>query len=344
MPKIRSVHPGQWVDDRYVTTTIPARLLSIAVRNFADDNGIFEWNPLKLKMQIFPADTFSIGEMGDMLNELAESGQVLQYESDGKPYGIIRNFRLFQSPQKPSFLYPVPEENTLTPGYELHKRFSGKGNGRLRDKVDTGTGEVKDQSHTGTIPVQEGDKTIPLGVGVGEGSGTGVGVGEGEGDPITSSSSSITQGEEEIEKPAAAAACDDEGQKLKAKDYAAYFIARGLKKTAVEKPNCMAMFKTWAEAGIHTDEVASVINPIVKREKGNVSSPMYFKPAMDEYLANRKTTDLTKPNSRATSPTTPTCSCDGCKRDAGNPAFTIDGKPHCIVCFNSLNKQAAGEN
>lgn len=343
MAKIRSTHPGQWVDDRYVTTTIPARLLAIAVRNFADDNGIFEWNPLKLKMQIFPADVFSIDDMKNMLAELVETEQVLKYDQDGKIYGIIRNFRLFQSPQKPSFIYPVPSDELLTPGYELHAKFTGKGMGRLREQSHTSTRAVSDQSHTGTVLVQEGDKTKPLGVG--EGKGSGKGMGEGEGDPITNSSSSITSGKEE--KPAAAAAHDDEEQKPQAAIFVEYFTNRGLKKTVVEKPSCLSMFDVWIKAGITTAEVASVINPIVKREAGKVTSPMYFEPAMAEFMANKKSTVLTKPNTVEVRAANLKCTTPGCKNDAPNSQLYQDkeGKPVCPACLSqALNKKAAGEN
>ena len=104
MPRIRSLHPGQWSDDKFVALSDGARLLAIAVRNFADDAGIFEWNPLKLKMWCFPADS---RDVVPLLAELEQHGVVLRYSIDDKEYGEIRNFGRFQRIRKPSFLYPA---------------------------------------------------------------------------------------------------------------------------------------------------------------------------------------------------------------------------------------------
>lgn len=118
MARIRSTHPEQWTDDQFVTCSVLARLLALALRNFADDNGIFEWNPVKLKMRCLPADNCDVG---NLLDELAQSGQVLGFEVLGKAYGIIRNFTKFQKPRKPTTYYPVPPE-PLGNGYETpHK-------------------------------------------------------------------------------------------------------------------------------------------------------------------------------------------------------------------------------
>jgi hypothetical protein len=51
VPRIRSLHPEQFTDDQFVSCSPLARLLALGVRNQSDDNGIFEWNPVKLKMR-----------------------------------------------------------------------------------------------------------------------------------------------------------------------------------------------------------------------------------------------------------------------------------------------------
>lgn len=107
MARIRSIHPEQWVDEEFATGSPLARLVAIGVRNFADDNGVFEWKPLKLKMQILPADNC---DMAALLGELVASGQIKRYEVDGRAYGIIRNFTKYQRPKKPMAWYPLPSE------------------------------------------------------------------------------------------------------------------------------------------------------------------------------------------------------------------------------------------
>ncbi len=107
MPRIRSQHPGQWTDDEFVACSPLARLIVLAVRNEADDNGIFEWNPVKLKMRLLPADNCDVEAL---LEESASRNQIKPFEHEGKKYGAIRNFGKFQRVKKPVYIYPLPDE------------------------------------------------------------------------------------------------------------------------------------------------------------------------------------------------------------------------------------------
>lgn len=118
MPRIRSVHPSQWTDENFVECSFAARLFVIAVRNETDDNGIFEWKPKTLKMKLFPADNI---DLEPLLEELTINSQVMRYEVEGKTFGIVRNFQRYQRPEKPKFLYPVPD--LLPKGYDLNPKY-----------------------------------------------------------------------------------------------------------------------------------------------------------------------------------------------------------------------------
>jgi hypothetical protein len=107
MPRIRSVHPGLWSDEAFVTCSAWARLLVIGLWTEADDHGVFEWKPISLKMRIFPADSV---EIVPLLDELAALNIVHQYGADGKVYGAIRNFRKWQRPQRPAYRYHLPDD------------------------------------------------------------------------------------------------------------------------------------------------------------------------------------------------------------------------------------------
>jgi hypothetical protein len=106
MARIRSQHPGQWTDEAFVSCSPFARLLAIAIRNEADDQGVFEWKPLQIKMRLFPADNVDVSAL---LAELSATDQVSRFEVSGKAYGAIRNFRRFQRPEKPKAVHPLPE-------------------------------------------------------------------------------------------------------------------------------------------------------------------------------------------------------------------------------------------
>lgn len=120
MARIRSCNPEQWTDDDFVSCSPLARLLALGLRNFADDNGVFEWNPTKLKMRILPADN---ADMPALLAELVATRQVHHYTALGKDYGIIRSFTSYQRPKFPTFQHPFPTEE-LPKGYEPHKAYS----------------------------------------------------------------------------------------------------------------------------------------------------------------------------------------------------------------------------
>jgi len=138
MPRIRSVHPGFWTDERVVSVSIAARLLFIGLWNQCDDQGVFEWKPHALRMRLFPAD--SDLPIADLLAELTSAGLVRYYSVTGREFGAVRNFGLFQHPRKPTRLFPVLDmirdfcrtrDNGAKP---VPKRFRTSAEGVLREE------------------------------------------------------------------------------------------------------------------------------------------------------------------------------------------------------------------
>lgn len=122
MARIRSTHPGQWSDEDFVCLTFPARLLALAVRNIADDHGIFEWKPLTLKMQLFPADAVDVAAL---LSELVTNNIAIMFEEGGKKLGAVRNFMRWQRPKKPNYTYPVTPDVLDYVGFNAVKSATG---------------------------------------------------------------------------------------------------------------------------------------------------------------------------------------------------------------------------
>lgn len=106
MARIRSIHPGLWTDEAFVSLTPFARLLFMGIWTECDDMGSFEWSPLKLKMRLLPADNVDAGEL---LAELQAADAIMVYEEGGKRYGAVRNFCQYQRPKKPNSTYPQTE-------------------------------------------------------------------------------------------------------------------------------------------------------------------------------------------------------------------------------------------
>lgn len=99
MPRIRSIHPGLFTDEAFMTASPHARLLFIGLWGEAWDDGIFEWKPLTLKARLFPADNL---DMPALLAEIEGLNFIRRFEAGGKALGAIRNFQRFQRPKKPN--------------------------------------------------------------------------------------------------------------------------------------------------------------------------------------------------------------------------------------------------
>jgi hypothetical protein len=107
MARIRSLHPGWFTDEAWVSVSAHARLLGIGIWTESDDCGAFEWKPLTLKMRLFPADGVDIGAL---LAELETADLIRRYEHGGRQFGAVRNFMRFQRPKKPKSVHFMPVE------------------------------------------------------------------------------------------------------------------------------------------------------------------------------------------------------------------------------------------
>lgn len=107
MSRIRSIHPGLWTDEAFVSLSPMARLMLLGIWNECDDMGSFAWAPLTLKMRILPGDN---ADACALLAEMVEARAVMKYEVGGKSYGAVRNFCQFQRPKKPNSICPQTEE------------------------------------------------------------------------------------------------------------------------------------------------------------------------------------------------------------------------------------------
>jgi hypothetical protein len=87
--RIRSVKPEFWVDDQMVELSFVARLLFIGLWNFVDDDGLIEYKPKRIKMQVFPSDKVSIEKE---LDSLISSGRLQVIESDQGPLLRVINW------------------------------------------------------------------------------------------------------------------------------------------------------------------------------------------------------------------------------------------------------------
>jgi hypothetical protein len=107
MARIRSVHPGLFTDEAFVSLSMAARVFVPGLWTECDDHGVFEWKPISLKMKLFAADNVDVGAL---LDELLNADMVQKFEESGKSFGVVRNFCRYQRPKKPSYRYPFPHQ------------------------------------------------------------------------------------------------------------------------------------------------------------------------------------------------------------------------------------------
>ena len=160
MSRIRSVHPGLFTDESFVSLSIPARVLYIGIWTEADDHGVFEWKPIQFKMRLLPADALDVGAL---MEEMAACNSVTKFISDGKSYGLVRNFCRFQRPKKPKYTFFMPPELRTYAGLKpdgslpvLHQ--SGTGSEKSPQMEEGGGKEDPCQGRTLSVVVRREQK------------------------------------------------------------------------------------------------------------------------------------------------------------------------------------------
>jgi hypothetical protein len=118
MARIRTIKPQFWLDEDLGSIKRDARLLYIGLWNLADDRGVFEWRPAKIRIQIFPYDAdITDKKIEDFLELLSGINNIVRFEENRKPFGYIPSFLAHQDIKKPSqwaFTTTLPD-TTSTP-------------------------------------------------------------------------------------------------------------------------------------------------------------------------------------------------------------------------------------
>lgn len=85
--------------------SMASRVLAIGIWTLCDDHGVFEWKPKVIRAEIFPGDGV---EIDPLIGELIEHDCIKRFEADGRAYGAVRNFCVYQRPKLPTYRHPFP--------------------------------------------------------------------------------------------------------------------------------------------------------------------------------------------------------------------------------------------
>lgn len=136
MARIRSIKPEFWTSEQVVCCSPNARLLFIGLWTFADDGGVHPAAPMRLKMQVFPGDSFSCDDMKSMVEELVSADLVEEYEVDGKPYWRVSGWK-HQRIDQPTYKYPQPDG--YVPNNPKRRRMVDDGSANSSGEDDDGS-------------------------------------------------------------------------------------------------------------------------------------------------------------------------------------------------------------
>jgi len=151
MSRIRSIHPGLWTDEAFMSLSSHARLLIIGIWQEAFDDGVFEWKPLTIKARVFPVDNVDIA---GLMSELVAQNFVRQEEFDGRKIGLVRNFRHYQRPKKPN------SSEMLRPEWATYVGLTGDSSEPVPNQSDT-SGEKSPQMEDGGWKMEDEEQLPP---------------------------------------------------------------------------------------------------------------------------------------------------------------------------------------
>ena len=112
MPRIRSVKPDFWSDEKLAKVSRESRLIFIALWNFCDDYGVTQGDPSYLRSQVFPYDhDVSVETFASWLLELEKYEFIVRMLHHGNQYYFLPNFLKHQKIDHPSNKrFPDPSE------------------------------------------------------------------------------------------------------------------------------------------------------------------------------------------------------------------------------------------
>ncbi len=166
MPRIRTIKPEFWTDEKILSLSYEARLLFIGLWNFCDDQGFIDDSPFQIKIRIFPADDMNIAAG---VAELIDAELVDVYETSQGRVLKVRHWEKHQKinrPMKPRFdesasldgpipvnqyrdIHGVLTEDSLSP----HCTLTAEGReGKGKDQGKEGKGREARNRATGNHP------------------------------------------------------------------------------------------------------------------------------------------------------------------------------------------------
>src|SRR5690348_16547850 len=95
-PRIRSLKPEMWADEKVGCVSRDARLLFVGLITMADDDGRLRAMPAAILGHVFPYDLDALKKLAGWIDELAVAGLALPYTVAGHSYIVLPGFERHQ--------------------------------------------------------------------------------------------------------------------------------------------------------------------------------------------------------------------------------------------------------
>ena len=135
MARKRIISPEFWLNGEINKISDKAKLLYIGLWTIADDYGVLENDPPKIKAQVFPYK--SQLKIEKYLKELIDIKKIVAYKVEDKSYFWIKNFLKYQWLSHPSKQFQQSPEITGSIQKALAKRRERKGIEIEREEKDS---------------------------------------------------------------------------------------------------------------------------------------------------------------------------------------------------------------
>jgi hypothetical protein len=149
MPRIRTIKPEFWSDEKLATVSEATLLVAIGLLNLADDEGYFNANPKLIDAFIFPLRESSMSTHG-AISELKNIGyiEVFKCLKNEKDIGLVKNFLTHQVISRPTASKLAPIVDLSSSSVNTHGVITdnspterkGKEQGREVEEEGKGTG------------------------------------------------------------------------------------------------------------------------------------------------------------------------------------------------------------
>lgn len=121
-PRIRTIKPEMWADEKIGDLSHGARLLFVGLITMADDEGRLRALSSAILGHVFPYDEVTPAKLKRWVGELSGAGLIVTYKVDEKPYIAFRHWRRHQKINRPTeSVLPAPPNHEIVTENSVNK-------------------------------------------------------------------------------------------------------------------------------------------------------------------------------------------------------------------------------